>query len=68
MKQCQGDHERAEMLLKIASIDRAADDIAQEQGGVSALSFHHKVNDAKKFGTEFASYFPPSEGREPKYR
>ena len=64
MEQCQGDHERAEMLLKIASIDCAADDIAQEQGGVSALSFHHKVNDAKRFGTEFAGY---SEGREPKW-
>ena len=67
MQQCQGDVKRAEKLLKIASIDRAADDIAQEQGGVSALSFHYKVKEAESFGKEFAGYFPASKGREPRW-
>ena len=36
------DNRRAEDLLKIAALDRVADDIAKEQRGMSALSFHPK--------------------------
>ena len=49
VRQCDDDTGRAEDLLKIAALDRVADDIAKEQRGVSALSFHPKVDDAKDF-------------------
>ena len=49
VRQCDDDTGRAEDLLKIAALDRVADDIAKEQRGVSALSFHPKVVDALDF-------------------